>query len=82
MWGKGIVSEAVKAMIDYCFHHYPLVYRIFGCVLEKNVGSYKVLEKAHCVREGVERSARIIDDHFENVFYYSLLRPEWQQAQS
>jgi len=45
-WGKGIMSAAVKLLIEeYIFVHTPIV-RVFTAVYEHNIGSQKVLRKA------------------------------------
>ena len=43
-WNKGICSEALKAMIKYCFYerHYTT---LFGCNFEDNPASGRVMEK-------------------------------------
>lgn len=57
-WGKGIMTEAVKRMVDYGFNHLNLV-RIFTGVFDFNKGSQRVLEKAGFQLECIFRKALI-----------------------
>ncbi len=50
-WGKGIMSKAVKQMIDYGFKTFEIE-RIFARPFGTNIGSQKVLEKAGFILEG------------------------------
>lgn len=43
-WGKGIMTEAVKLMIDYGFKNIDID-RIYAIPFGSNIGSQKVLEK-------------------------------------
>src|SRR5687768_6551990 len=44
-WGQGIITEAVKQMIDYGFKNFDIT-RIYARPYGPNIGSQKVLEKA------------------------------------
>jgi RimJ/RimL family protein N-acetyltransferase len=44
-WGRGIVTEAVRAVTDYAFDTFDIC-RVYAGVFEWNPGSMKVLEKA------------------------------------
>src|SRR5581483_6287934 len=59
-WGRGIATEAVKAITDYGFSQLGLV-RIFAIPLANNVASSRVLEKAGYEKECVMRNACIKD---------------------
>jgi ribosomal-protein-alanine N-acetyltransferase len=50
-WGRGIMSEAVTAVTDFCFENFPLR-RISAEVFANNPGSARVLEKAGFAFEG------------------------------
>ncbi len=43
-WNKGIISAAVKEVVDYTFKNYDVV-KIFAKVFDTNKASAKVLEK-------------------------------------
>ena len=50
-WGRGIMSEAVTAVTDFCFRNFP-VRRISAEVFANNHASARVLEKAGFTFEG------------------------------
>lgn len=58
-WNKGIVTEAVKQMLNYSAVNFPSLVRIFAGVFEKNTASMRVLEKAGFHLEGIQRKAVI-----------------------
>jgi RimJ/RimL family protein N-acetyltransferase len=57
-WGKGIITEAVKALIKYVFENYHIK-RIYACVFQNNTASIRVLEKCGFLREAVHKNAII-----------------------
>jgi len=50
-WGRGIMTEVVSAVVNYCFDKLPLD-RIHAEVYSNNPASARVLEKAGFVLEG------------------------------
>jgi len=74
-WGKGYMSEAVKALLEAVFATglYP---RLQARALASNAGSLKVLEKA-----GFRRTGETIDTHAHNagkpVVLLELEQPKW-----
>jgi RimJ/RimL family protein N-acetyltransferase len=50
-WGRGIMSEAVTAVTDFCFENFPLR-RISAEVFSNNPASARVLQKAGFTFEG------------------------------
>ena len=50
-WGRGIMTEAARAVVSYGFATFDLEH-IFAGLFERNVGSRRVLEKAGFVLEG------------------------------
>ena len=50
-WGRGIMTEAVAALTDFCFENFPLR-RISAEVFANNPASARVLEKAGFTFEG------------------------------
>lgn len=72
-WGRGIMTEAVKAVTDYGFVTFHLA-RIFASVFEWNPASMRVLEKAGYtleaqIRKGVFKDGQLIDE-----FLYAIVR--------
>ncbi len=49
-WGKGIMAEALKAVIELCFKTMP-IHRITGECETRNIASRKVMERAGMILE-------------------------------
>jgi RimJ/RimL family protein N-acetyltransferase len=65
-WGRGITTEAVKAMTEYAFERFD-VRRVYAGVFDWNRASARVLEKSGYIfegrmRKGVIKEGQIIDD--------------------
>jgi ribosomal-protein-alanine N-acetyltransferase len=65
-WGRGIVTEAVRAVTEYAFSTFDLC-RVYAGVFEWNPGSMRVLEKAgyefECrMRKSVTKDGATIDE--------------------
>jgi ribosomal-protein-alanine N-acetyltransferase len=71
-WGRGIMTEAVKQMVDYGFKHLNLV-RIFTGVFDFNKGSQRVLEKAGFIRECIFEKALIKNGVVCDEFRYAII---------
>jgi RimJ/RimL family protein N-acetyltransferase len=72
-WGRGIVSEAVKALTDYAFGTFD-IHRIYAGVFEWNRGSMNVLEKAGYQLEARMRKAVIKEGKIIDEFLYAIVR--------
>lgn len=59
-WGKGIITEAVKQMVDFAFRTYD-INRVFARPFSNNPASQRVLEKA-----GFKLEAKIAGAIFKN----------------
>ncbi len=72
-WGRGIVTEAVKAMSDWGFAHFDIC-RIYAGVFEWNPASMRVLEKAGYTLEA--RLAKQVTKDGETIdeFIYAIVR--------
>ena len=53
-WGRGVMTDAARTVVAYGFETLGL-HRIQATCLPHNVGSYRVMEKAGMVREGILR---------------------------
>ena len=71
-WNKGIVTETLKAVIEYC-HREKDIHRLEAFVEEGNVASRKVLEKVGFVYEGTMKECEIKNGKFINVLIYGLI---------
>ena len=72
-WGRGIVSEAVRAVTEYAFETFDLC-RVYAGVFEWNPASMRVLEKAgyefECrMKKSVTKDGETIDE-----LIYALVR--------
>jgi [ribosomal protein S5]-alanine N-acetyltransferase len=69
-WGRGIMTDAVAAFIDFCFENFPLR-RISAEVFANNPASARVLEKAGFVFEGRLTSNVIKDGELLDSLLYA-----------
>ena len=75
--GKGIMSRALKAVIDYGFKELGLN-RIEVCVATENEKSRALPERFGFTEEGILRQAEWLYDHYVDHIVYGLLREEWE----
>ncbi|MCR8561579.1 GNAT family N-acetyltransferase [Mucilaginibacter sp. BJC16-A38] len=66
-WGKGIMTNALKLVVDYAFANLDIK-RLQAGVFGNNPRSMRVLEKCGFVKEGVSKSAiikngEVLDEH-------------------
>lgn len=79
LWGKGIAAEAARAAIGWIYANYD-VNRIQARCQVPNVGSARVMEKLGMTREGVLRASEFKEGQFIDMYYYSILRSEWERC--
>lgn len=72
-WGKGIMTEAVRAFTDWGFATFQLT-RIFAVPFVTSVGSVRVLDKAGFVCEGRLRKSAIKRGHVIDQWMYATVR--------
>jgi len=72
-WGKGIMTEVIKAIVDYAFKNFDLV-RIFAYVREGNPASSRVLEKCSFKKEGTLRKAAKDKNKFIDLYLYAITK--------
>ncbi|MBM7540262.1 GNAT family N-acetyltransferase [Amphibacillus cookii] len=78
---KGIMTKAVRAIIDYGFAELDLN-RIDIRAAFFNKASRGVAEKLGFVQEGVIREAEWLHDHFVDHVVYGLLKQDWLDQQN
>jgi ribosomal-protein-serine acetyltransferase len=76
MQGKGIVTKAVKRLIDYGFKHLNLN-KIIIRVSTQNLKSQHIPERLGFVHEGTLRSELILNDEFIDIKIYGFLKSEY-----
>lgn len=72
-WGKGIISAAIKKMVDYGFENFEIT-RIFARPFGRNIGSQKVLEKAGFILEAKFDNTIFKNGQFEDELIYAIRR--------
>lgn len=72
-WGRGIATEALRAMTDYAFAHLDIC-RIYAVVFEDNPASARVLEKAGYTCEGRLRQSIVKDGRTMDSLLYAAVR--------
>jgi len=75
-WGKGLMSEAVRLILDFGFNGLDL-HRIWAIVYEGNIASRKVLERNGFTLEGVLRETLLRGGKWHNELRYGLLQSEY-----
>ena len=74
--GRGIMTRAVKAMIDIAMFEYD-VHKVEIWAAEGNEKSRAIAERLGFVQEGIIRNAEWLYDHYVNHVVYGVLRSEW-----
>jgi len=78
-WGKGIMTEAVAAMVNYAFTQSRWL-RLFACIFENNPASMRVLSKNGFSPEAIHRKAVMKNGILMDEHLYSLLKEVWKGA--
>ncbi len=76
LWGRGLTTEAARAVIDYGFRSMELA-RIYSFANIENEGSWRVMEKLGMQREGLLRGNRVVHDQRVDDVLYAVLREDW-----
>lgn len=72
-WGKGIITSAVKQIVDYTFHNTDIE-RIFARPFGCNIASQKVLEKNNFHLEGRFEKTIIKNGELRDELIYAIRR--------
>ncbi len=76
LWGHGLITEAVKALVDIGFGDLRL-HRIWASCLPANPASARVLEKLGFRREGLLRQNLQIRGTWQDSYLYAVLSSDW-----
>ncbi len=75
-WGKGYMTEATRAIIEWAFQQ-PPIYRVYATTDVENIGSQRVLEKVGMQREGILRKY-IVHPNISNIprdsYIYAIVK--------
>ncbi|MBQ4537654.1 MAG: GNAT family N-acetyltransferase [Lachnospiraceae bacterium] len=77
-WHQGITSEAMAALIDFCFEELE-VNRVEARHDPNNPNSGAVMKKCGMIYEGTLRKCDHNNQGICDVCYYGILRSEWEQ---
>jgi ribosomal-protein-alanine N-acetyltransferase len=77
LWGKGIITTAIKAITSYAFSHFDIV-RVYAEPFADNPGSRRALEKAGFRCEAIFRKNVIKNGIIKDSCIYSVLKEEYQ----
>ncbi len=72
-WGKGIATEATKAIIEYGFNHLNL-HKIYARHLEENKASGRVMQKTGMFYEGTFKDEVFKENRYQNVAFYGIIK--------
>ena len=75
-WGTGLMPEAVRRVIRFCFERIDLN-RVEARCIAKNRASARVMEKAGMSYEGTLRRREYIKGAYKDMRMYSILRTEY-----
>jgi len=76
-WGKGIMTDAVKVMVDHAFVQTRWL-RLFACIYENNPSSMRVLEKTGFQREAIHKQAVMKEGKLMDEHLFALLKENWK----
>jgi ribosomal-protein-alanine N-acetyltransferase len=74
LWGQGIVSEAIKQIVDYAFYTFEID-RIFARPFGTNLASQKVLEKNNFILEARFENTLFKNGEYLDELVYAIRRP-------
>ena len=72
-WGKGIMTEAIKIIVDYAFNQLKLR-RVYAKAFIKNKPSVRVLEKNDFKLEGILKKELPKNNKFFDVYIYAKIK--------
>ena len=76
--GKGIITDCCKSILNLGFTTLNL-HRIEIKCATKNSKSKAIPEKLNFKQEGILRQAELLNNHWTDLYLYSLLKEEWMQ---
>lgn len=74
---KGIMTQSVKTLINYCFTELDLN-RLAIEVATENQPSFSIAERLGFVKEGVTRQFEFVNGRFLDYKLFSILKSEWK----
>jgi len=78
LWGKGIITNAIKAITDYAFSKFDII-RVYAEPFADNPGSRRALEKAGFRCEALFRRNVIKNGMIKDSCIYSVLKEDFHK---
>ena len=78
-WGHGIISKAIKEVVDFAFTAYDLD-RVFARPFGTNIASQRVLEKNNFILEGRFDKVLIKNGETLDELVYAIRRENWKNG--
>ncbi len=75
--GKGIMTRACKAAVDYAFDGLGLNRVVIKCAVD-NYKSQAIPKRLGFVNEGIEREGELLHRKFIDLLIFSMLKNEWR----
>ena len=76
-WGRGLMPEAVTALLEFGFSRMELN-RIVARCFPENIASERVMQKVGMTYEGTLREHLFLKDAYQSLKVYSILRSEYR----
>jgi ribosomal-protein-alanine N-acetyltransferase len=80
-WGRGCVTEAAAALVEWGFAQLGL-HRVWAWCIAENERSARVLERLGMRPEGRQREKVWMRDRWADVLLYGILAHEWREGRS
>jgi ribosomal-protein-serine acetyltransferase len=74
--GRGLMTAAVTALLDYAFFEWEL-HRVIIEVIVGNERSRAIPERLGFRQEAILRDAKLVRGSHEDTWLYAMLAPEW-----
>ncbi len=75
-WGKGLVTEAAHAVVNYCFEHLNAMKIVVGCNKD-NIGSENIIKKLGMIKEAEFKNHVYLHGKLCDRVEYRMLKEEW-----
>lgn len=79
-WGKGIATEACKAVLKFGFNELGL-HKIFATHFKNNPASGKILNKIGMMQEAELKDHYLIEGEYRTAYQYRLTKKEYKDIQ-
>ena len=77
-WSQNIATEATQLLLKYAFDELDLN-KLSAGIAVRNVGSWRVAEKAGFILEGMVKNEDYVDGEYVDVKFYYYSKEEWMK---